>query len=129
MVELRPAVHAMQHLVRRRVVVVDDHSALRERIVAMLARTCEIVGTAGDGAPALLVIATSKPDVAVLDVALPDVSGLELGALLRRHDANLRLVLYSAHDDEDVRSTVAGLTRSVFVLKGRVNELVAAVNN
>jgi len=49
---------------RSRVVVVDDHPHLRERIAALLAQTCDLVGTAKDGQAALTAMGLLKPDVA-----------------------------------------------------------------
>jgi DNA-binding NarL/FixJ family response regulator len=145
---LRPAVHVHQarwrrrnastthaaHMssdspvARRRVVVVDDHPHLRKRIAVLLAQTCDVVGTASDGPAALTAIGLLKPDVVVLDITLGEMSGLEVGRLVRQQAGRIRLVFYSAHDDEDVRRTVEALGRSALVLKGLVNELVAAVN-
>ena len=118
----------MPQIARRRVVIVEDHPELRRRIAAMLAQTCDVLGTAKDGVAALTAVTLLKPDVVVLDISVGDISGMELGALLRQQDAGVRLVFYSAHDDEEVRHAVETLGRSAFVLKGLVKELVAAVN-
>lgn len=114
-------------IARRRIVVVDDHSQLRARIAALLGQTCDVVGTAKDGQAALTAIGLLTPDVVVLDFVLDDMSGLELAALLRQLDGRIRLVFYSADDDEDLKQAVEALGRSAFVLKGQVAELIAAV--
>jgi DNA-binding NarL/FixJ family response regulator len=113
---------------RRRVVVVDDHPDLRKRIAALLAQTCDVVGTANDGPAALTAIGLLKPDVVVLDIVLGEMSGLDVGRLVRQQAARIRLVFYSAHNDEEIRQAVDALGRSALVLKGLVNELIAAVN-
>jgi len=114
-------------LARTRVILVEDHPNLRERIATLLAQTCDVVGIATDGQSALTAITLLKPDVVVLDISLVDMSGLEVGALVRRQESSPRLVFYSAADDEELRQAVEALGRSAFVLKGLVNELVAAV--
>jgi DNA-binding NarL/FixJ family response regulator len=61
---------------RRRIVVVDDHHLFRAGVKAELASHCEIVGEAPDPSRALAVIATTRPDVVLLDVHLPDGGGV-----------------------------------------------------
>ena len=61
---------------RRRIVVVDDHHLFRAGVKAELAGHCEIVGEAPDPPRALAVIATTRPDVVLLDVHLPDGGGV-----------------------------------------------------
>ncbi len=61
---------------RRRIVVVDDHHLFRAGVKAELAGRCEIVGEAPDPPRALAVIATTRPDVVLLDVHLPDGGGV-----------------------------------------------------
>jgi DNA-binding NarL/FixJ family response regulator len=61
---------------RRRIVVVDDHHLFRAGVKAELAAHCEIVGEAPDPPRALAVIATTRPDVVLLDVHLPDGGGV-----------------------------------------------------
>jgi DNA-binding NarL/FixJ family response regulator len=120
-------VSSVSPLARKRVVLVEDHPNLRERIAGLLAQTCDVVGIATDGQSALTAIALLKPDVVVLDISLVDMSGLEVGALVRQQAGSPRLVFYSAADDVELKQAVEDLGRSTFVLKGLVNELVAAV--
>lgn len=78
--------------------VVDDHPEMLARTEAALRQTCSVVGTALDGPSALRAIATLKPDVVVLDVAMPKMSGLDVGARLRQEGSTVRVVFYSAYD-------------------------------
>jgi DNA-binding NarL/FixJ family response regulator len=69
-----------------RIVVVDDHPIAREGMCAGLARLgdFQIVGVAADGRAALRLVPSVRPDVLVLDVRLPDMSGLEVARQVRR---------------------------------------------
>ncbi len=64
--------------VRRRIVVVDDHHLFRAGVRTELATHCDVVGEAADPAQALVVIATTRPDVVLLDVHLPDGGGVSV---------------------------------------------------
>jgi DNA-binding NarL/FixJ family response regulator len=64
--------------VRRRIVVVDDHHLFRAGVRTELAAHCDVVGEAADPAQALVVIATTRPDVVLLDVHLPDGGGVSV---------------------------------------------------
>ena len=67
-----------------RVMVVDDHPMWRDAVARDLAEAgYDVVATAADGAQALRVAAAARPDVVVLDLQLPDMSGVEVTAGLR----------------------------------------------
>ncbi len=83
-----------------RVMLVDDHSLVRAGIRHVLAGTpgMEVVAEAGDGATALRLAAESRPDLVVLDLSLPDASGLEITAGLRELLPQVRVLILSVHD-------------------------------
>jgi DNA-binding NarL/FixJ family response regulator len=62
-----------------------------------------VVGEAGDGAAAMRAVDALDADVVLLDVGLPDVSGLEVARDLREHDPAVAVVVISTHDSEDYR--------------------------
>jgi len=109
------------------VLVADDHPEMRLRIAAVLGQACDVVGTAADGPSTLHAIAALQPDVVVLDVSMPKMSGLEVAERLRREGSPVRIVLCSAHDDEDFRLAAKSLGASAFVPKPRLDELLAAI--
>ena len=78
---------------RPRVLVVDDHAGVRNRVVAALAGICEIVGTVEDGAAALRAYESLKPTVIVLDSSMPDMNGVEVTRHIRQHDSTVRIVI------------------------------------
>lgn len=103
-----------------RVLLVDDHPIFREGLVAALEGepTVEIVGEAATGEEALAQVARLTPDVVLLDLAMPGMSGIEVTrAVARDHPAVRVLVLTMQADDESlfaaVRAGAAG-----YLLKG-----------
>ena len=91
-----------------RVLVVDDEPVLAELVSMALRYEGWDITTAGDGATAIALARENAPDVVVLDVMLPDMSGLEVLARLREQIPGLPLLLLTAKDS--VEDRIAGLT-------------------
>jgi DNA-binding NarL/FixJ family response regulator len=83
------------------VVIVDDHLALRRGMELLLRRAGHhVVGTADDAEAGGALILRRRPDVALVDLALPGMSGAELTRSLLKEDPDLRIVLYTGAADE-----------------------------
>jgi two-component system, NarL family, response regulator DevR len=113
-----------------RVLLLDDHEVVRRGVRELLDSEDDlvVVAEASDGAEALLKVAEHVPDVAVLDVQLPDLSGVEVCRSIRQDHPGVRcLMLTSFADDEALdRAVVAGA--SGYVLKQiRGGDLVEAI--
>lgn len=91
-----------------RVLVVDDEPVLAELVSMALRYEGWDISTAGDGATAIALARENPPDVVVLDVMLPDMSGLDVLARLREQIPGLPLLLLTAKDS--VEDRIAGLT-------------------
>jgi DNA-binding NarL/FixJ family response regulator len=91
-----------------RVMVVDDHPMWRDAVARDLAEAgYDVVATAADGGQALRVAGAARPDVVVLDLQLPDMSGVEVTAGLRAvHPAAHVLVLSASGEQQDVLDAV-----------------------
>ena len=90
------------------VLVVDDESVLAEMVSMALRYEGWNIVTAGDGASAIAAARTQRPDVVVLDVMLPDMSGLDVLHKLREENPQLPVLLLTAKDA--VEDRIAGLT-------------------
>lgn len=112
-----------------RVLVVDDHPMWREAVARDLGEAgVEVVGTAGDGAKALRIAPAARPTLAVVDLHLPDMTGVELTAgLLALAEPPRVLVLSASGAGDDVLAAVkAGATGYLVKSAGR-EELLDAV--
>ena len=113
-----------------RVLVADDHAVVREGIRTVLASTpdFEVIGEASDGAEALAMALELEPDVLVLDLTMPEKSGLEVTAEIRSEREDVRVLILSMHDNPEyvLEAVRAGATG--YVLKdAQPDELRAAV--
>ena len=112
-----------------RVLLVDDSDVILERATATLSLECEIVGAVKDGQTALVAVGALRPDVIVLDISMPGMSGLEVAGRLRRAGSTVPIVFLTIHDDEElVRATQAAGGIGYVVKTLLSSDLVIAVN-
>ena len=86
-----------------RVLVADDHMIVRSGIRHVLESESgfEVVGEAGSGGEALALTSELKPDVVVLDISMPDQSGLEVAARIREDVESARVLILSMHNNAE----------------------------
>jgi DNA-binding NarL/FixJ family response regulator len=86
---------------RIQVLIVDDHPLVREGTRAALERSgrVEVINAAGDGAEALRMLAQRHPDVLLLDLHLPDISGLEVARRVRIEAPEVAIVVLTGYED------------------------------
>jgi DNA-binding NarL/FixJ family response regulator len=85
-----------------RVLIADDHGIVRSglRMLIDRQRDMSVVAEASDGVDALQMTQAEHPDVAVLDVSMPRMTGLQAAREIRAHSPDTRVLLLSMHDDE-----------------------------
>jgi len=113
-----------------RVLVVDDHAVVREglRHVLTAAEGFRVVGEAANATEALGLAETVRPDVVLLDLTMPGMSGLEAAAELRRRAAGARILVFSMHEqDEYVLEAVRGGADGYILKDAGPAELRAAI--
>jgi DNA-binding NarL/FixJ family response regulator len=113
-----------------RVVLADDHALVRDGLRAVLAREpdIQVVGEASDGRDALRVVDTAKPDVAVLDLSMPLLNGLDVARQLVSRDRGPRTILMTVHDeDRYVLQAVRAGVRGYVLKKQAAADLVRAI--
>jgi DNA-binding NarL/FixJ family response regulator len=102
-----------------RVVLADDHNLVRAGIRALLERLpgVEVVGEASDGREAVALVVREKPDLALLDIGMPSLNGLEAAPRIAREAPRTRLVILSMHSDEKHVAEALRLGVAGYVLK------------
>jgi DNA-binding NarL/FixJ family response regulator len=103
----------------RRVLVVDDHPSFRSCVRALLiSEGFDVVGEAEDGESALALAAELSPDLVLLDIQLPDISGFEVVSRLHEENPELEIVLVSSRDAEAYGSALGASGARGFITKG-----------
>ena len=106
-----------------RVLLADDHAVVRYGLRALLELSgMQVIGEAGDGREALRIAEEHQPDVAILDVTMPGLNGIDAAAVLRDRCPSTRVVILSMHSDAEHvhRAFAAGATG--YLLKGSASE-------
>lgn len=114
------------------VFLLDDHEVVRRGVHDLLAveDDIEVVGEAGTAADALARIPATRPDVAVLDVRLPDGSGVEVCREIRSRNENIKCLMLTSYADDEALFDAIMAGASGYVLKAiRGNELLSAVRD
>ena len=113
------------------VVIVEDHVALRRGLELLLRGSdCRVIGTADDAASAEPLIERRRPDVAIVDINLPDGSGIDLCRRLLQKHPDLGVLLYTGVDDRDVLSKALDCGARGFAMKaGAPEELLTAIRS
>jgi DNA-binding NarL/FixJ family response regulator len=103
-----------------RVLLVDDNEAMLTRAAAALASCCEIVGRTRDGRSALAAARALRPDVIVLDISMPGMSGLEVAESLRAAGSTAALVFLTVHQEEEFILAARAVGAIGYVVKPRL---------
>ena len=113
-----------------RVLVADDHTIVRQGLVSLLKSSgeCEVVGEAADGLEAVEKAIATRPDVVVVDLSMPRLSGLEAVRRIRAENAAARILVLTVHDeDEYVLPAVRAGASGYLVKDSAAADLIAAV--
>jgi two-component system invasion response regulator UvrY len=114
-----------------RVVIADDHDIVREGIRRILTRfrpTWEICGEAGNGEDSVKLVNAFKPNIVVLDITMPGMSGLEAARRITRLELGCRILIFTVHDSDWLRSEIRDTGAHGYVQKSQVaRDLVTAI--
>lgn len=113
-----------------RVILADDHALIREGTRHLLEATGEIVvvGEAADGEEAVSLVAEHHPDVAIIDIGMPGMNGIEATRKVKESHAQVSVLMLTVHDDDQFVFAVIEAGAAGYLLKDvHGDELVAAV--
>jgi DNA-binding NarL/FixJ family response regulator len=113
-----------------RILLADDHAVVRKGIREFLEEPgdIEVIGEAEDGAEALRLVETHQPDVAVLDIRMPEMTGVEATRRIKERFPQVRVLILTAYDDDPYVFALLQAGADGYVLKtASGDELVRAV--
>jgi NarL family two-component system response regulator LiaR len=114
------------------IIIADDHALVREGTRERLEREedFEVVGEAADGEEALRLASQLKPDVAVVDIAMPKLNGIEAAKQIKKTQAGTAVLVLSAYDDDQYIYAVLEAGADGYLLKNvRGHQLVDAIRD
>jgi len=113
---------------RARVLLADDHRLLREAFAQMLEPNCEVVGAVADGRAVLAAAQELRPEVVVLDIAMPLLNGLDAARQLKRLMPAVKVIFLTVSEDPDLAAEAFRAGASGFLLKNSAaSELFQAI--
>lgn len=113
-----------------RIIVADDHAIVRQGYCKLLEQEedMEVVAQAGDGEEAVRLITELNPDIAIMDIAMPKMDGIEATKQIKAHCPNIKVLILSAYDDSQFIFSLLEAGAAGYLLKNiHRRELVAAI--
>jgi DNA-binding NarL/FixJ family response regulator len=115
-----------------RILIVDDHEIVREGLIWHLTKSrpdWDICGEATDGEQAIQLTRELKPDIVILDITMPRISGLEACSRMRKLGLTIPVLIFTTHDSERLATEVRDAGAQGYVLKSQaVRHLVQAID-
>jgi two-component system NarL family response regulator len=114
-----------------RILLADDHPAVREGLAILLNREqgIEVVAQASNGQEAVTQFETHRPDVALLDLRMPEGDGIEAMAAIRQKHPGARIVVLTSYDDEeDIYRAFAHGARGYLLKESTLEDIVACIH-
>jgi len=115
---------------RIRLLIADDHAIVREGLVALLEDEpdLEVVGQAGTGREAVMLARKLRPDIALLDITMPDMTGLEAARQIAAELPEVQILILTMHEEEAFFFEALRAGAAGYVLKGAYSdELLSAI--
>lgn len=113
-----------------RILIADDHAVVREGTRQFLEREddLEVVGEAADGEEAIRLVGSLNPDVAIMDISMPNIDGIEATRQIKAKYPKVAVLILSAYDDDQFVFSLLEAGAAGYLLKSvRGNELVSAI--
>jgi len=113
---------------RPRVLLADDHRLLREAFAQLLEPGCDVVGAVADGRALLAATQELRPDIVVLDIAMPLLNGLDAARQIKGLLPEVRLIFLTVSEDPDLAAEAFRVGASGYLLKNSAaSELIQAI--
>lgn len=113
-----------------RIIIADDHHIFRKGILSIAAEdsTVEVTGEASNGEEALKLVRELKPEIAILDIDMPVMSGLDAARKIKEEGLNTKVVILTIHKDKEYFDEALELDIKAYVLKESIaNDLIDCI--
>jgi len=114
---------------KARVLVADDNQAILRIVGSVLAVDFDVIRAVNDGAAAVAAARQFLPDVAILDISMPVLNGIEAARRIREVSRSTAVIFLTAHTDLDTLTAALGAGALAYVLKPRLGtDMIPAIN-
>lgn len=111
-----------------RILLADDHPAMREKVATFLESAYEIVGAVPDGRSALNETARQHPDIVLMDISMPIMNGIDAAEQMMRTGTETKIIFLTVHDDLDFVKAALATGASGYVIKSHMaTDLLPAI--
>ena len=115
-------------MARARILVADVHEEMRNTIVHLLKRQFDVLGALADGPAFLDAVDRLKPDLCIVDISMPTMSGIEVAQRIKASDSHTKIVFLTLHDDSDFRAAALATGAEGYVTKAKMGgDLLPAI--
>lgn len=113
---------------RPRVLLADDHTLLLEAFEKLLAEECDVVGAVSNGQALLEAASRLRPDIAVVDIGMPLLNGIDAARRLKQLEPDIRIIFLTMNEDPDLAAEAFRAGASGYLLKrSAASELLTAI--
>lgn len=111
------------------ILLADDHALIRQGLKALLEKQgCRIVGEAADGQEAIRSVENAQPEIAILDISMPILNGIDAARALRKSAPKTKIILLTKHDEDQYVTEAMRAGVKGYVLKSQAaDDLVHAI--
>jgi|SRR5689334_1048436 DNA-binding NarL/FixJ family response regulator len=115
-------------MTKPRIIIADDHTLLVEAFEKLLAPECDVVAKVADGRALLVAVREHKPDIVILDLAMPLLNGLDAARQIKQMDPSVRLIFVTMNEDPDLAAEAFRAGGAAYLLKRSAgSELLTAI--
>lgn len=121
-----PVIESVNVARKTRIVLADDHAILREAVATLLRAQpdMEVVGEASDGESAVALAQLFRPDLVVMDISMPRMNGIQATREIASRFAEVKVVGFSMHEDEEVALSMCRAGACAILKKGDPGEVL-----
>ncbi len=112
-----------------RLVLADDNPEVLETLLDLLQPRYEVVGALSDGTSLLEQVSALQPDIILLDISLPDMTGFDVLRRLRKSNSSAKIIFLTVHENIDFVHAAFDLDAAGYVFKSRISsDLIEAID-
>lgn len=115
-----------------KILIVEDHELTRERLVYALKKQpgVEVIGVAENGKSAIVATKKTQPDLILMDISMPVMSGIDAAKEIKQYDSNIKIIMFTSYSEKQNVLSAFNVGADAYCMKNiKVGELVSVINS